>query len=141
MTEFTSKSMILILFANAYEMKDDSGSLLSGCTVHYLFWGDNDMDNMLTYSESDARKPVGIQRAKCSIDFDLRSKIMIAPALYEGTFEMSVGSDGKPVLRLKDVAFVDCVEIKRKHVPGIIVPGMLQQKETVSGSKPRAAEK
>ena len=28
------------------------------------------------------------------------------PGIYDGTFEMTVGSDGKPVLKLVDVDFV-----------------------------------
>ena len=37
----TSKAKIMILFANQYDMKDDSGNKVTGCSVHYLFWGEN----------------------------------------------------------------------------------------------------
>ena len=33
-------------------------------------------------------------------------KIVSAPALYEAEFEMSVGSDGKPVLKIVDLDYV-----------------------------------
>lgn len=122
---FSTKAKILILFANAYDMKDEMGDRVSGCSVHYLFWGENG-ESMIPMSETDATKPVGMQRAKCSVDAILRNKIQIAPAIYEGDFEMKTGSDGKPVLRLKDVAYVSNVEMKEKVIPGLYVPGMKQ---------------
>jgi len=39
---------------------------------------------------------------------------------------MTVGSDGKPVNRLRDVAFISHLEIKPKVIPGFIVQGMIQ---------------
>ena len=118
------KSDILVLFANSYEMKDESGRLVSGCTVHYLFWGDKG-SNLFCRSESNISKPVGLQRAKCSVDFGLRQNIMVAPAIYEGTFEMSVGSDGKPVTKLVDLHYKCNVEMKERIVPGLHVPNMI----------------
>lgn len=121
----TSKAKILILFANSYDMKDESGNKLTGCSVHYLFWGENG-EVLTSVAEFDPGKPVGVQRAKCSVESVLRSKIAVAPALYEGTFEMTVGSDGKPVSRLRDVAYISNVEILPKVNPGFVVPGMIQ---------------
>ena len=37
----TSKAKIVILFANQYDMKDEDGNKLAGCSVHYMFWGEN----------------------------------------------------------------------------------------------------
>ena len=37
----TNKAKIVILFANQYDMKDEAGNKLSGCSVHYMFWGEN----------------------------------------------------------------------------------------------------
>lgn len=101
----TSKAKIMILFANQYDMKDESGNKLTGCSVHYLFWGE-DGEAVASEAEFDPTKPVGVQRAKCSVESVLRNKIVVAPGLYEGTFEMTTGSDGKPVNRLRDVAFI-----------------------------------
>lgn len=39
---------------------------------------------------------------------------------------MVTGSDGKPVNRLRDVAFISHVEIKQKVLPGFYVQGMIQ---------------
>lgn len=112
-------------FANQYDMKDDSGNKVTGCSVHYLFWGENG-EALASEAEFDPTKPVGVQRAKCSLDPMFRNKIVVAPGLYEGTFEMVTGSDGKPVNRLRDVAFISHVEIKQKVLPGFYVQGMIQ---------------
>lgn len=134
--DFSNKANILILFANAYNMLDEQKRPLSGCTVHYLFWGE-DGERLLAQSEWNPANPVGVQRAKCSIDESLRVKIPIAPALYEGTFIMTVGGDGKPVMKLQDVAFISNVEIKAKQVPGLVVPGMVvPEAAAVDASKP-----
>ena len=120
----TSKAKIVILFANQYDIKDDSGTKLTGCSVHYLFWGE-DGEGLVSEAEFDPTKPVGVQRAKCSVDAVLRNKIVVAPGLYEGSFEMTTGSDGKPVNRLRDVAFISHLEIKPKVLPGFFVQGMV----------------
>lgn len=124
MDGFATKAKILILFANTYNMLNERQEQMKGCTVHYLFWGEYG-EKVGHQSEWDVSKPVGIQRAKCSIDYDLRAKIPIAPALYEGEFEMTVGSDGKPVLRLKDVAYISNLKIEQRYVPGLQIPGMV----------------
>ena len=121
----TSKAKIVILFANQYDMKDEDGNKLAGCSVHYMFWGENG-EVLASEAEFDPTKPVGIQRAKCSVDSVLRNKIVVAPGLYEGTFEMTVGSDGKPVNRLLYVAFLPPLETKPKPLPGFILQRMFQ---------------
>lgn len=87
----TNKAKIVILFANQYDMKDETGDKLSGCSVHYMFWGE-DGEVLASEVQYDPTKPVGVQRAKCSVDSVLRNKIVVAPGLYEGTFEMIVGA-------------------------------------------------
>jgi len=119
----TSKTNILILFANAYDMLNEKQQQMTGCSIHYLFYGEAG-EALHGQSEWDASKPVGIQRAKCSADASVRSKITIAPAIYEGTFEMRVGGDGKPVLRLVDVSYICNVDFSPRFIPGLIVPGM-----------------
>lgn len=127
--DFTSKTKILVLYASTYEIEDESSKDVNrGCTVHYMFFGENG-EQFLTHSEYDVTKPVGMQRAKCSVDYDIRKKLVLAPAIYEGEFEMKIGSDGKPILKLVDVAYVSNVEIKEKSVPGLVVPGMVEKKE------------
>lgn len=132
--EFSNKTDILVLFANAYDLKDDSGKQVQGCSVHYLFWGDKG-SAFAHQSETDNSKPVGYQRAKVSLPFEARAKLAIAPAIYEGTFSMTVGSDGKPVMKLVDVAYKCNVEFQEKAVPGLYVPGMLEPDAKKTGSK------
>lgn len=91
----TNKAKIVILFANQYDMKDEAGNKLSGCSVHYMFWGENG-EVLASEAQFDPTQPVGVQRAKCSVDSVLRNKIVVAPGLYEGTFEMTVGSMVNP---------------------------------------------
>jgi len=129
-----NKAKILVLYASTYNMLNERQEQVKGCTVHYLFWG-QDGEKLLEQSEWDINKPVGVQRAKCSMDFDLRAKLPIAPALYEGEFAMTVGGDGKPVLKLVDVAYVSNIRITPHVVPGLAVPGMIQPEQTQKDKK------
>lgn len=121
----TSKTKILVLFANTYDMLNEKQQQMTGCTINYLFYGENG-EALYEQSVYDTSKPVGIQRAKCSADVSIRSKIPIAPAIYEGTFEMRVGGDGKAVSRLVDVAYICNVDFKPHFIPGLIITGMKQ---------------
>lgn len=125
MQDLTSKAKILVLFANAYDLQDERGRFVSGCSVHYLFWGENG-EALATQVEFDQSKPVGIQRAKCSMDAVLRAKLVAAPAVYEGSFVTSVGGDGKPVLKLVDIAYISHVDMVPRTNPGFVVPGMIE---------------
>ena len=124
MLDMTMKAKILVLFANAYDMKSESGERVSGCSVHYLFWGENG-EVMIPQSETDYTKSVGQQRAKANLPYEMREKLQVAPAIYEGSFTMTTGSDGKPVMRLQDAAYLCDVSMQEKIVPGLIVPGMV----------------
>ncbi len=141
--ELTSKAKILVLFANAYDMQDERGRALTGCSVHYLFWGENG-EPLMSRTEFNPSKPVGIQRSKCSMDVALREKLVVAPGIYEGTFKTVTGGDGKPVLKLVDVAFVSFVDFVPRENPGFACPGMLNPPEwqqQVSGIQQPAADK
>ncbi|MCM1305422.1 MAG: hypothetical protein NC306_15155 [Butyrivibrio sp.] len=125
-TEMTTKAKILVLFANAYDMLTEDKKQMTGCSIHYMFWGENG-EALMEQSEWNVAKPVGVQRAKCSIDASLRTKVPIAPALYEGEFYMAVGGDGKPVMKLKDISFISCIRVVPHVIPGLVVPGMVAQ--------------
>lgn len=128
MNELTSKATIMVLFANTYEMTNERGQAMSGCTVHYMFWGQYG-EKMQSMTEFNPQKPVGVQRAKCSMDIELREKLVVAPALYEGTFVTTVGGDGKPVLKLVDVAYLARVNIEPKILGGFVCTGMYPEDE------------
>ena len=134
------KTKILVLFANAYDMLDEDKNKLVGCSVHYLFWGENG-ERLLEQSEWNPDEPVGIQRAKCSLDASARVKIPIAPAIYEGTFKMVVGGDGKPVMKLQDVAYVCNVRMTEHVVPGLVVPGMVEREAPALSDTPKTDSK
>lgn len=127
----TVKAKIMILFANQYDMPGERGGVVRGCSVHYLFWGEHG-EALASRSEFNPNKPVGIQRAKCSLDFDMRDKIVTAPGVYEGTFETTVGGDGKPVQKLVDVAFLSHVEIKAKMIKGFACTGQIPEEEAAA---------
>lgn len=101
------KMRILVMFASEYSLKGDDGRDVSGCTLNYYFWGqDGDLLNAVHAYEGS----VGFQRAKCSIPFELRGQVCAAPAVYDATFAMKVGSDGKPVMTVTDLTYVGDVK-------------------------------
>lgn len=117
----TSKADILVFFANAIDTTGEDGSRIYGCTIHYVF-----LNTMVSaQSEYDITKSVGMQRGKSWVDYNMRDKVRIAPAIYEGTFEMAVGSDGKPVLKLTDIAYKSHVQFVPYILPGLELPGMI----------------
>lgn len=117
----TSKTDILVFFANAIDTTGEDGSRIYGCTIHYVF-----LNTMVSaQSEYDITKPVGMQRGKSWVDYNMRDKVRIAPAIYEGTFEMAVGSDGKPTLKLTDIAYKSHVQFVPYILPGLELPGMI----------------
>lgn len=126
----TSKCDILVFFANAIDTTGEDGSKIRGCTIHYVFLN----TVMAVQSEYDITKPVGMQRGKSWVDYQMRDKVRIAPAIYEGTFEMGVGSDGKPTLKLVDIAYKANVQFVPYSLPGLELPGM------VSFDAPSSAE-
>lgn len=96
---------IVVMFANPYSLKDDStGEIREGLSMEYYVYGQN----------GEALKPVvdagsgalGIRRAKCSLGADMKDKLMYVPGIYDAQFEMNVGSDGKPVLKVVTIDFV-----------------------------------
>lgn len=112
MNEISNKMRILITFANTYDMPAEVGrDAMKGCSVHYFFIG-NDGSALDPVTEWDVSRPVGYQRSKVSLDFAKRAKISVAPGIYDGTFEMVVGGDGKPVAKLVDVDYIEPFCIK-----------------------------
>lgn len=98
------KQRILLLYANQYSMKDDDGKLIEGVSCNYYF-------NTTLQAVGNADGSVGMRAAKGSIPFELFFKIKKAPAIYEATFDMKVGGDGKPVLTIVDLDFIEEVAV------------------------------
>lgn len=129
----SSKADIMIFYANAFDSRGEDGSAINGCTVHYMFWGENGTA-LVGQSEPDVKKPVGMQRGKSWVDYHIRNKIRIAPAIYEGTFKMDVDSKGKPTLKLVDVAYKSNVRMQAYKLDGLVVPGMLEDAPEDAGT-------
>ena len=101
----TAKESIVVLFANPYDMVDEkTGKRSNGISVSYLYG--SSVSPILNADGSLGQRP-----AKASLATDLWNKIVSAPGLYEGSFEMSIGSNGKPTLKLVDVDWRSNVEI------------------------------
>lgn len=96
---------IILLYAGQYQIVDESsGEVKQGVTCNYYF-------NTDLRAEDNKNGSKGTRPAKGSIDFELMKKIKSAPALYNAKFEMNIGSDGKPVLRILDLDYVSDIFI------------------------------
>lgn len=94
---FTAK--ILITFAGQYMISD---SRQSGCSIEYFFAGDdNEMSALASRRVKPGEDSIGMRRAKANLPYESLDDITWVPSLYEGYFDMKVGSDGKPVQVLK----------------------------------------
>lgn len=98
------RQRIILLFANAYQMTDDTGKRLEGVTCNYYFNTDlSAVDNV--------NGSVGTRPAKGNMPYETFLKVRKAPALYDAEFELSVDKDGKPILKIIDVEFIEEVRI------------------------------
>lgn len=94
---FTAR--ILIMFAGQYRISD-SGQ--SGCSIEYYFAGEDDaLSPLMSRLKDPTVDNVGVRRAKANLPFESLNDISWVPGIYEGNFDMKVGSDGKPVQVLK----------------------------------------
>lgn len=99
------QSEIILLYAGQYQIVDEkTGSITQGVTCNYYF-------NTNLSAEDNVNGTKGTRPAKGNLDFLLMGKIVKAPALYMADFEMSIGSDMKPVLKIKDLEFLHEVQI------------------------------
>lgn len=104
-----NKMRILVTFANQYDIQDDRNSV-KGMTLNYFFFGDH---GEAFKSMNDLNGgAVGYQRAKCSMDYSMRDKIKFVPGVYDAEMVMTVGSDGKPSLKVSDLEFVGQVNVQ-----------------------------
>lgn len=106
-----NKAIILVMSVAPYDMVSEKTSeRVSGCSIQYFFIGER--GEALKSVEDLTGGMVGYQRAKTSLPLEKREKMCVAPALYEGTFGMKVGSDGKPVMALNDVELIAPVDFE-----------------------------
>ncbi len=98
------RTRILVTYMSSYDMRTDDGERRQGCSVQYLFYGENGEE--LESNPVIPGEPAGWRTAKDSISIDCASKFAFVPGIYDADFRMRVGSDGKPVNRLIDVTYV-----------------------------------
>lgn len=97
------KQQIILLYAAQYRMVDEkTGEVSAGVTCNYYF-------NVDLHKIDNTNGSKGTRPAKGSMDYLLMGKIREAPALYDAEFEMNVGSDGKPVLKIKDLDYISSI--------------------------------
>jgi hypothetical protein len=87
-----------------------------GLSVEYYFFGNN---GEMVQPKISADGISGTRRGKVFMSPEMQNKVSYIPGIYDGTFEMTIGSDGKPVLKLVDIDFVgkaliNCAEDKTK---------------------------
>lgn len=106
-----NKTKILVTFANIYDMPAEVGrDSMKGCSVEYYFYGEAGEALAPTISE-DMTQPQGYRRSKVSMNYEKRAEIPVCPCICEGTFTMVTGSDGKPVMKLVDIEYVEPFDI------------------------------
>lgn len=109
---------VLIMSAVPYDMVSEStGEKVSGCTVQYYFIGEQ--GEGLASVEDFTGGSIGYQRSKVSLPYEMRNELNVVPALYNGEFSMKVGSDGKPVLTMKDVELICPVDFESMIKPAL----------------------
>ncbi len=101
-----SKALILVTYAKQYSIDENT----RGTSVNYYFLDEN--GGFLRQDED------GQQNAKVSMSYDDRSNFPVVPAVYEGGFTMTIGSDRKPVLKLTSVHFKAPVHIHMEVAKG-----------------------
>lgn len=106
---------VLVTFANQWKM-DDGGT---GCTLNYymLDAANHFMHDVVATTDG----AVGQQSAKVSMPYDTRDKLVVVPGVYKGSFEMTTGSDRKPVLKMVDIKFNDAVQVSDCFVDSNLV--------------------
>lgn len=102
-TMLGTKAEIIVLSADAIKTDSKDGAI-SGMSVFYTF--NTTFNGMNNNPLSFGQKP-----GKIWMDYERIEKIVAAPAKYIGTFGMKIGSDGKPVLTLKDLDYICDVKL------------------------------
>lgn len=99
-----NKFRIFLFYSGLVDIKASEGrDAIEGVSMEFLFFGEHGEQVEPTVSADGIS---GTRRGKSFLSADKVHKVSYVPGIYDGTFEMSIGSDGKPVLKLVDVDFV-----------------------------------
>lgn len=108
-----NKAKILVMFAGPYDIPAKDGQAASnGCTFEYYFWGENGETLETKYSAEN--QAAGTRRSKATLSLEEFKNVTRVPAIYDGEFEMSIGGDGKPVLKLIHVDIDSSLDVSIK---------------------------
>ena len=96
---------VLLMYSRPWQIENEKTKVIEneGVSVEFYFFGKNGEQLAPVADESGN---LGIRRSKGTLDILAKDKLMFVPGIYDGLFEMAVGSDGKPVLKLLDIDFV-----------------------------------
>lgn len=98
------KIRVLLMFSGLINMEATKDrDAVHGLSVEYYFYGNN---GEMVQPRVSADGVSGTRRGKVFMTPEMENKISYIPGIYDGKFEMAVGSDGKPVLKLVDIDFV-----------------------------------
>lgn len=110
-----NKFRIFLFYSGLVDIKASEGrDAIEGVSMEFLFFGEHGEQVEPTVSADGIS---GTRRGKSFLSADKVHKVSYVPGIYDGTFEMSIGSDGKPVLKLVDVDFVAPAIITAKDDP------------------------
>lgn len=96
------KLPIILLYSRGYSMTEN-GRTNEGVTCQYIITDNLDPQSTL-YDK-------GIRATRGSIDLAEEKNIKSVPAMYEGTFTMKTGADGKAALKLLSVKYLKNVKL------------------------------
>lgn len=110
-----NKFRIFLFYSGLVDIKAREGhDAVEGVSMEFLFYGEHGEQVEPVVSADGVS---GTRRGKSFLKADKVHKVSYVPGIYDGTFEMTVGSDGKPVLKLTDVDFVSPALISMKDSP------------------------
>ena len=108
------KFRIFLFYSGIVDMKADpkeGRDAINGISMEFFFYGEHGEQVEPTVSADGVS---GTRRGKSFLNPDKLHKVSYVPGIYDGTFEMTVDSKGKPVLKLLDVDFVGPAVISLK---------------------------
>lgn len=100
---------ILLMFAAELDIPARDGhDAICGTSVEYFFYGQN---GEMVEPKVTVDGTSGMRRGKSFLPPEIIDKVSYIPGIYDGKFEMTVGSNGKPTLKLLDLSFVGKAKI------------------------------
>ncbi len=103
------KMKILVMFAQELDVPSSEGrDALRGTSVEYFFYGEN---GEMVQPKLCVDGTAGMRRGKSFLSPEMIHHLSYVPGIYDGTFEMSIGSNGKPTLKLTDLVYTGKVSI------------------------------